>query len=344
VTRTPEQDELAATVRTLLAKRSDSAAVRAAIESPLGHDASLWRLLCDQVGVAALPIAEESGGAGFSLAEALVAAEEVGYALTPLPLVSSLVTSAALGAVPGTGSLLERIAAGEVAAFGSASTTAASPDVLEPLTYEDGRVTGTISYVLDGDIASLLIVAAQTTDGVALLDVDRADAARTYTPAMDPTLRLATLVFDGVPARVLTTDAAHAAAAAHAAGCLVVAAMQVGAARRGLDMTVAYTKERVQFGRPIGSFQALKHRMADMLVRVEMARSAAGAATADPALVHSAAAYCSDALTHIAAEVIQMHGGIGITWEHDAHLVFKRAHALGQLFGQPQDHRALVAF
>jgi hypothetical protein len=343
MTRTPEQDELAATVRGLLAKRSDSAAVRVAIESPTGYDESLWQLLCEQVGVAAIPIAEEAGGAGFSLAEALVVAEEIGYALAPLPLVSSLITSAALGTLVGTESLLERIAAGEVAAFASASTTAASPDVAEPLTCDGDRVSGTISYVLDGDLAPILIVAARSPDGVALLEVDPADVVRTQTPAMDPTLRLATLVLDDVHARVLTPDAAEAIAAAHAAGCLVVAAMQIGAARRGLDMTVAYAKERVQFGRPIGSFQALKHRMADMLVRVEMARSALGAATTDATMLHSASAYCADALTQIAAETIQMHGGIGITWEHDAHLVFKRAHALGQLFGQPHDHRALIS-
>lgn len=343
MTRTPEQDELATTVRSLLAKRSDSAAVRAAIESPLGYDESLWHVLCEQVGVAALPIAEDAGGAGFSLAEALVVAEEVGYALAPLPLVSSLITSMALGTVAGTESLLERIASGEIAAFASACTTTASAEAAEPLTYAGGSVSGTIARVLDGDLASILVVAARTPDGVALLELDPADADLTFTPAMDPTLRLATIALEDAPATVLTADATEAIAAAHAAGCLTVAAMQVGAARRGLDMTVAYTKERVQFGRPIGSFQALKHRMADMLVRVEMARSAVGAATTDPTLLHSASAYCSDALAQVAAETIQMHGGIGITWEHDAHLVFKRAHALGQLFGQPHDHRALIS-
>lgn len=342
MTRTSEQDELAATVRGLLAKRSDSAAVRAAMDSPSGHDASLWHLLCEQVGVAALPIPEEAGGAGFSIAEALVVAEEVGYALAPLPLFSSLVTSAALIATPGSEPLLERIAAGAVASLASAITTSAVTDTLEPLTYADGRVSGTIECVLDGDIATILVAAARTDNGVALLSVDPADIDRTKTPAMDPTLRFARLTFDNVPATLLAEDASQALAAAHETGCLTVAALQVGASRRGLDMCVAYTKERVQFGRPIGSFQALKHRMADMLVRVEMARSAARAATADPAMIHSASAYCSDALTHVGAETIQLHGGIGITWEHDAHLVFKRAHALGHLFGQPHEHRALI--
>ena len=341
---TPEQQELGRGVRRLLAKRADSAAVRAAMDSPSGYDEALWRLLCGQVGAAALPIPEESGGAGFSLADALVVTGEVGYSLAPVPLLSSLVTSAALVTLPGTDALLARIAAGAVATLVSASTTAAATGATEPLHFADGRVSGTIEHVLDGDTAEILILAAQTAGGVALISVDPAAALRTHTPAMDPTLRFATLAFDGTPATLLADGiVAHAGlAAAHAAGCLSVAALQVGAAQRGLDMTVAYTKERVQFGRPIGSFQALKHRMADMLVRVEMARSALYAATDDAALIHSAAAYCSDALSHIAAEVIQLHGGIGITWEHDAQLVFKRAHALGHLFGQPHQHRALI--
>lgn len=343
MTRTPEQEELARGVRSLLAKRSDSAAVRAAIESPSGYDTSLWQLLCEQIGVAALPIPEEAGGAGFSLAEALIVAEEVGYALAPLPLLSSLITSAALIATPDTGALLERVAIGEVCALASACTTSASAELTEPLSYVDGTVSGRIDHVLDGDIASILIVAARTADGVALVSVDPANTDRTYTPAMDPTLRLASLTFNDATATLLATDGSNALAAAHAAGCLTVAALQVGAARRGLDMTVGYAQERVQFGRPIGSFQALKHRMADMLVRVEMARSALLAATEDPSMIHSASAYCSEALSHIGAETIQLHGGIGITWEHDAHLVFKRAHALGQLFGQPHAHRALIA-
>ena len=343
MTRTPEQDELARGVRSLLAKRSDSAAVRSAIESPSGYDTSLWRQLCDQVGVAALPIPEESGGAGFSLAEALVVAEEVGYALAPLPLLSSLTTSAALIGTADHQRLLERVASGEVAALASAITTSASTNVSEPLSYADGRISGTIDDVLDGDIASILVTAARTADGTVLVSVDPATVDRRHTPAMDPILRLATLTFDNTPATVIAADASGALAAAHAAGCLTVAALQVGAARRGLDMTVTYAKERVQFGRAIGSFQALKHRMADMLVRVEMARSALITATEDPSMTRSASAYCSDALSHIGAETIQLHGGIGITWEHDAHLVFKRAHSLGQLFGQPHEHRALIS-
>ena len=148
----------------------------------------------------------------------------------------------------------------------------------------------------------------------------------------------------------ISEDAAAALAAAHRVGTLATAALAVGCAQRGLDMTVAYTKEREQFGRPIGSFQALKHRMADMLVRVQMSR--AGAWAAVQAHVHgepnadrlaaAAASYCSEATMAVAAETIQLHGGIAITWEHDAHLVFKRAQALHQLFGLPHQQRATL--
>jgi alkylation response protein AidB-like acyl-CoA dehydrogenase len=164
---------------------------------------------------------------------------------------------------------------------------------------------------------------------------------------MDQTIRLAHLDL----ASATTTpigDAAAAVARAELVGAVGVTALQAGLAARALEMTVSYSKERVQFGRPIGSFQALKHRMADMLVLLEMSRSAAWAASyavsrsTDNAteLTHVAKSYCGDALARIAGETVQLHGGIAITWEHDAHLVFKRAHALGQLFGSPRQHRA----
>lgn len=348
---TPEQRELAATVRMLLAKRADSAAVRAAAETSDGFDTALWQLLGEQIGAPALPVPEEYDGAGFSLADALVVLEELGYALSPSPLLASLVTSSALLACDPVseeaGALLGRIAAGEVATLAWGGPDRASAPGDEPLEFDGGRVTGTVARVLDGHTATVLLVAATTPDGVALLSVDPADVERVATPAVDLALPLAALTFDGAPATVLATDASPALAAAHRAGCLGVAALQVGVAQRGLDMTVAYSKERVQFGRTLSSFQALKHRMADLLVRVEMSRSALGLAVesgaGDEDAVHVASSYCSEALAVVAAETIQLHGGIAITWEHDAHLVFKRAHALGVLFGQPHQHRALLA-
>ncbi len=348
-----EQAELAATLRALLAKRADSGAVRAAADSATGHDPALWRLLCEQVGVAALAVPEEHDGAGASAFETCVALEELGRSLAPSPLLATLVVTETLLAAESDDAcarLLPRVAAGEVATLAWAGVT--GPGRVEPVRAAGSRLSGTVGPVLFGDLAEVLLVAARTEEGMALFEVDPSAAGLTRTPvqAMDPTQRLATLVLDDVEATPVAADATAALARAHLVGTVGVAALQVGGAQRGLDMTVAYSKERVQFGRPIGSFQALKHRMADMLVLVETARSicwaAAYAVSVDsedaPRLVASAGSYCSDALTQVAAETVQLHGGIAITWEHDAQMVFKRAHALGQLFGQAHEHRRAV--
>ncbi len=345
-----EQAELASTLRALLARRADSAAVRAATESDDGFDRSLWELLCEQVGVAALAVPELYDGAGFSTFETCVVLEELGRSLAPSPLLATLVVSEALlgaGDADACARLLPRVAAGEVATLAWAGLT--GPSRPEPVHADGCRLSGTTGPVLLGDVAEVLLVVARTADGVALFEVDPSAAGltRTRTPAMDTTLRLATLELDDVEATPVVGDAGTALARAHLVGTVAVAALQVGGAQRGLDMTVAYTKERVQFGRPIGSFQALKHRMADMLVLVETARSIAWAAAyavsvgGDDAarLAASAGSWCSDALEQVAGETVQMHGGIAITWEHDAQMVFKRAHALGQLFGQAHEHR-----
>ena len=311
---TEEQQELAATVRSLLEKRGDPRAER--------YDESRWSTLCEQIGVAALNVPEEHDGFGASLFESLVVLEEVGRALVPSPLLSTLVTSEALLAGADDDAqarLLPRLAAGEVAAF------------------VDGDAP-----VLDGDLATVVVLA--TDDGL----YEVSDAGTTWTPSMDQTIRLAT-VTGGAATRI--GDGPRARHRARQVGAVGCAALAAGLATRALEMTVAYSKERVQFGRPIGSFQALKHRMADMLVLAEMSRSASWAASyavathADDAdqLTHVAKSYCTDALARIAAETVQLHGGIAITWEHDAHLVFKRAHALTHLFGAPHLHRRAAA-
>jgi alkylation response protein AidB-like acyl-CoA dehydrogenase len=295
--RTEEQQELAATVRALLGRRSDSAAVRAAVQSPEGYDTALWQALCEQVGVAALAIPEEYDGFGASLVETAVVLEELGENLTPAPLLASTLAAVDLllhGTEDERKQQLPELAAGAVVPFTLGSV------VLEPT--ERGE-------------------------------------------AMDQTLRIGPAETPVEPAE----DVRDIAVA-------LVSALQVGAMQRGLDMTVAYAKERVQFGRPIGSFQALKHRMADMLTLLESSRSASWGATAAAAaylaepgedtaralcrLAAVAGSYCSDALDRIAGETVQLHGGIAITWEHDAQLVFKRAHALGRLTGPAHRHRA----
>ncbi len=316
---TEEQQELASTMRALLTKQADSGAVRAAMASEHGYDEALWQTLTEQIGVPALAVPEEYDGVDASLMETAVVLEEVGRSLAPSPLLASAIATAALllhGTDAQRADLLPRVAAGVLATV-----------VLEP------------PLVLEPDAEIVLV---PRPDGL-----DVSDSRPERRPALDPTLRLGHLDVDADPSQPLRDVAASLATA-----------LQVGAAQRGLDMSVAYAKERVQFGRPIGSFQALKHRMADMLVLVEMARSASWAAcgtasayVADPnderaeslrVRAAVAQAYCSDALEKVAGETVQLHGGIAITWEHDAHLVLKRAHALGQLFGPARMHRATL--
>ena len=316
--RSEEQTELAAIMRSVLDKRSDSAAVRAAAGSAAGHDEDLWRTLCEEIGVAALNVPEEYDGAGASLVESLVVLEELGRSLTPSPLLGSVIAVEALLACDdeeARARLLPRIAAGELATVAFAPTN-----------------------VLHGARADIVLAVVDDE----LVEVDPS-VARTATPALDITLQLAALdLVSATTRRIGGTEAVHRA---HDAALVGTAALQLGGMQRALDDTVAYTRQRVQFGRAIGSFQALKHRMADMLVRVEMSRSAVLAAATHPSpeTALAAAAYCSDSFSHVAAEMVQLHGGIAITWEHDAHLVLKRAHALGTLWGLPHEHRALLA-
>lgn len=351
-----DQQELVALVRGLLNQRADSAANRRALESAERFDVGLWRLLCEEIGIAGMAIPEEFGGAGFTLREAQLVLEEVGYSLAPSPYLGSVAIAAqailATGDVDAAARLLPGIAEGS----SSAALAWAAPDGrFAPdrvgLRAEDGdgwRLSGTCGFVLDGALADVLLVIAQTREGPRLFEVlDPEDVIREDTPAMDPTLRLASLRFDAVAARPLGASEPAIGESLRALALTAISAVQAGTAARALDETVAYAKQRVQFGRAIGSFQAIKHRLADMHVRVEVARTASRAASDALAtgaadrfqLAAIAKTICSEALAHVAAETIQLHGGIAITWEHDAHLIFKRAHSLGQLFGTAREER-----
>jgi len=329
--RTEEQDELAATIRAVLAKRSDSEAVRAAARTEDRFDTDLWQALCEQIGVAALPVPEEYDGVGASLVETAVVLEELGEYLTPAPLLASTVATAALllfGTDEAKADLLPRLAAGEI---GTVALTAASGDL-----------------VLDAPAATVVLA----VDGTDLVLVD--SPAAVPVDSMDQTLRFGRLGSRAGSVVGSVTDPRILPAISTA----LATALQVGTMQRALDMTVGYSKERVQFGRQIGSFQALKHRMADMLVKVEASRSASWGATAAAAayvtepgeetaarllrLAAVAGSYCIDAFDHVAAETVQLHGGIAITWEHDAHLVFKRAHALAHLHGPAHGLRSTL--
>lgn len=256
-------------------------------------------------------LCQQIGVAGLSVSDTAPVLEELGYALAPIQLLGSLVASEALRGTDAT-DLQERIAAGEVATFVTDRPTLYGAEAIIRLTVTDEE----------------------------LLVVESAEVRELG--GLDPSLRFAAVDLTTASTRVITTDCKAAAARARNAAFIGISALAVGTAQRGLEMTVAYAKEREQFGRPIGSFQALKHRMADVLVKVEMMRSAAWAAADGSLDPTSAAAYCLDAVQQVAAETIQLHGGIAITWEHDAHLVFKRAHALGQLVGQPHELRAEI--
>ena len=353
-----EQDELASTVRALLAKRSDRGSVRRAIEEPKGYDEGLWSVLCEQIGASALAIPEEYGGAGFSLFETCIVLEELGAALAPSPLLGSGVLAAQALLLSGSESecraLLPAVAEGTTVAallWAGADGRWCTDDAAVTATArgDEWLLTGAGHFVLEGDTADELLVLASTGEGVSLFRVDPTQPAvrRTRTPGMDLTLRFATVALTEAEATLVSADAAAWLPRLRDVACTAVSALQVGAAQRCLEMTVAYAKERVQFGRPIGSFQALKHRMADMLVEVETSRSASWAAAWSaaygdddlPIRAATAKAWCSEALNAVAAECVQLHGGIAITWEHDAQMYFKRAHATSQLFGQPHEHR-----
>ena len=305
-----ERQLLRETVAALVEKHASPAAVREAMASERGYDESLWTLLCEQVGAAALVVPEELGGAGGELADAAVVVEELGKALVPTPLLGTTLAELALLAAIRTGGApdsetIERLAEG----------TSIGAVVFDP------------GYVLNGDVADVVIAA----DGTTLTRWTTFTAHRV--DAMDLTRRLA---------RVEPKDTADIGADPGLAdtAAILLAAEQIGAAAKCLDLTVEYTKNRVQFGRPIGSFQALKHRMADLYVAVQSARAVVDDAIAEPSATSAALARvtASEAFSKVAAEAVQMHGGIAITWEHDIQLYFKRAHGSAQLLGPPREH------
>jgi hypothetical protein len=339
-----EQRALAEAVAGLLAKRSDSAAVRRAMTSDLGYDADLWQTMCGQIGVAGLLVPERFGGVGAGRTEVHLVLEQLGRTLTPSPMLGSAVLGAGLllrlGDSDVNSRLLPGIADGSTIAAVCWADHAGRWGPL-PVTESAGRVTASAGFVLDGDIADVLLVLG--TDAVYAVDATAEGVRRAHTPALDLTRRLARVQFDAAPAARLEGDAAAAAHALRDLACVALSAEQVGAAARALELTVEYSKVRVQFGRPIGSFQALKHRMADLHVLVEAARSASYAAVDGQLAAAVAKAYCSEALFTVAAEAIQLHGGIAITWEHDAQLYFKRAHGGAALFGAPAEHVARMA-
>jgi alkylation response protein AidB-like acyl-CoA dehydrogenase len=359
-----EQEELRASVRRFLADRAPISAVRELMDTDDGLDAGVWRQAGEQLGLQGIAIPEEYGGAGFSFAEQAIVLEELGAALYGGPYLASAVFAAtALLTSPDEDArkaYLPGIASGEVIATLAFTEEDGSwdPEAIR-LTAIDGadgwRLDGRKSFVLDGHTASLILVIARTGDELSLFAVpgDASGLTRTALPTLDQTRKLARLDFSAVAAMLIGSVGDGAAVLSHTldVGAIAQAAEQLGGAQRALDMAVEYAKVRHQFGRPIGSFQAIKHRCADLLLEVESLRSAvqyAAAAVAEgsaevPVVAALVKAYASDVYFHVAAENIQIHGGIGFTWEHDAHLYFKRAKASELFLGDASYHREHLA-
>ncbi|MGD0452974.1 MAG: acyl-CoA dehydrogenase family protein [Solirubrobacteraceae bacterium] len=350
---TEDQDELRRTVRGFLERHATATIVRAAAESGDGLADEAWARLVAEMELTSLAIGLERGGAGASFVEVGVALEELGRTLLPVPYLPTVVAAAALEHADSAAarSLLERIVAGAAATIALEEPGAG---LLARGAGEDLRVDGLVEHVLDGAHAELLLIAAELDGEPALLAVQAGADGVAVEPhtTLDQTRRQASVRLTGARAVRISSPGEGAALLDRARDVLAVAlAVEcVGAAARCLELTVSYLKERVQFGRPIGSFQALKHRCADLAVALESARSTAyyamwavdGAPEELPILAPLAQAVCVEAFALIAAETIQLHGGIGFTWEHDAHLYFKRAKATELLGGGTRAQRRLV--
>ncbi|MCU1500904.1 MAG: putative acyl-CoA dehydrogenase [Ilumatobacteraceae bacterium] len=361
---TDEQDELRKTVRSFLDSKSPETAVREQMETEPGFDQAVWSQMGEQMGLQGLAIPEEFGGSGYTYVELGIVLEEMGRALLCAPYFSTVVLAANTllqsGDDAAKKAYLPGIASGETIAtlaFTEPSGKWDESGITMTATGagSDWKLSGTKMFVLDGNTANLIIVAAKTDKGVSLFAVDGGAAGLTKTSlsTMDQTRKQSKLEFADTPAKLIGTEGEGWAVLSTVLDLAAVglAAEQVGGAQKVLDMAVEYAKVRVQFGRPIGSFQAIKHKCADMLLEVESAKSAAyygmwcAAEMNDelPSVASLAKAYCSEAYFHATAENIQIHGGIGFTWEHPAHLYFKRAKSSELLFGDPTYHRELLA-
>jgi alkylation response protein AidB-like acyl-CoA dehydrogenase len=364
LTVSDEQRALRDSVRRFLADRAPLGRVRELMETPDGIDRAVWHQAGDQLGLPGIAIPEEYGGAGFTFAEQAIVLEELGAALYGGPYLASAVLAAtALLASDDEAArreLLPGIASGQTVAtlaFTEDDGSWAPEAIRLAASVEAGGdrwvLDGHKSFVLDGHTADLILVVARAGPGLSLFAVPAGanGLTRHGLPTLDQTRKLARLEFGSVPARRIAGDGAAALARTLDVAAVAQAAEQLGGAQRALDMAVAYAKTREQFGRPIGSFQAVKHRCADLLLEVESLRSAvnyAAAAVAEdsaeiPVVASLVQAYASDVYFHVAAENIQIHGGIGFTWEHDAHLYFKRAKASELFLGDASYHREHLA-
>jgi alkylation response protein AidB-like acyl-CoA dehydrogenase len=353
-----EQEELRKMMRSFLEKHSPETEVRRLMATEEGYDASVWNLMAEEMALQGLGIPEAFGGQGFGPVELYVVFEEMGAALLCSPFFSTVALAANAVLEVGTDADKQRwlpgIAAGETIATVAVLDDNGTFD-RSSVSVANGALSGAVSYVTDGHVADVVFVPVSENGGVSLYAVEKGAAGFTATalPTMDQTRKQARLEFSNTPATLVGTAGGAAAGLdiALQIAATFLAAEQVGGAQRVLGNAVEYAKNRVQFGRPIGSFQAIKHKCADMLLDVESAKSAAYYAAwaaqerNDELAIASSLAksYCSEAYFHCAAENIQIHGGIGFTWEHHAHLYFKRAKSSELMLGDPAYHRELLA-
>lgn len=353
------EQELRASVRALLTDRSPWNAVLDRVENDAVDvaDVALWRELA-ALGATGLPIREELGGAGVTLRESAVVAEELGRAAAPVPFLGSAVlATAALSAVAPSAPAHQALAAlasgeGTAALVVPLATSPGSvfPDLVRA---ESGALSGTVSGVVDVLNADMLVVPATGPDGPGLYLVAAAETVRTPVVSLDLTRPLAVVEFPRSPATSLSAgaEAVQALETALVAGAALLSAEQLGVAEWALETTVAYLKERTQFARPLGSFQAIKHRLADLWVSVSQARAVVRSAVSTvavdapdaPLAAALAQAFVSGVAVHAAEEAVQLHGGIGFTWEHPAHLYLKRAKSASLALGTADRHRARIA-
>ncbi|WP_413805892.1 acyl-CoA dehydrogenase family protein [Streptomyces sp. OE57] len=359
LSETDEQRQLRTVLRDLYAEASGVEDVRKHLAGPRGYDEALWARLAGEIGIHGLAVPEEYGGSGFTFAELAVALEESGRALYCAPLLPTVVLAAHALLLSGDRTACERylprIADGTLTAT-VAGFDADEPGVAAEQENRDGWVLrGRADFVLDGAGADLLLVRAGTPAGPRLFACEPAPdtALRTPRRVLDETRRQALVEFRGAPATAVGTaeEAEGTVSATLDTGRAALAAEQLGGSGHALDATVEFVAQRHQFGRPIGSFQAVKHRLADALVALEAARSASAYATACvavaspqlPVAACAAAVVCSETFRLATAEYVQLHGGIGFTWEHPAHLYVRRARAAEVLFGTADQHRARLA-
>ncbi|MGV0778496.1 acyl-CoA dehydrogenase family protein [Mycolicibacterium elephantis] len=349
-----ERAQLRAAVGELLREKCTEADVRRVMSSEEGFDRDLWRRLAEQ-GLLGMLVDDAHGGLGFGAQELEAVAEETGAALLPAPFISSAVLAVALVQAAGSDDDKQRLLPGlaDGTSIGTVAVTGPSgswtADGVDVRVGADGALTGTAHYVTWGQVADVVLVVARNDDGVGVFEVapDAEGFDRTAATVFDPTVRLSTFTFADTPARRLGTAGWEAVQRALDYAVIASAGEQVGGARAIFDMTVEYLKTRVQFGRAIGSFQALKHMAADLLIEVENATSAAQHAAAEMAAdsetvggaIALAGFTCAEAYETVAMNAIQMHGGIAFTWEHPAHLYLRRARTGLQLFGDSRLHR-----